>query len=744
MDSGRVYRVGRDQSNDIVIEHGSVSRHHCELRLADDGSVLLVDLDSMNGTAVRQNGAWEHVDKASVERDERILLGEIVTTVAALLMRAPKAPSAERPAAAPAPARSPRKIPKPTTPAFKPDRSENSNIMSRLIKSDWARLHRRSRNPKQIERDEPSICLPAFVSAADAAAAEAEGDLARLMRSPPSLLAKPAALPVRPDPSSGSSNARIVPPPPEPSLALGAAVVPPAVAVVPPAPSDGIAVPPRESPSLLIASRRTDPMFGAAASSPPPSARRARRRVLPAWLPRPSSPEFAKWAVVGSALLLMSGGAYATYLQYAPEPEARVARSWPAPGEEEKSPRIPAPSTPAAKPVSRPSMPEKPGDERKPEIARPAAPKTPETPRAAARPWQRSIEGTPDSVIAAAAPSGDGLCLAGTTSLSGGHEAWILRTDGEGQVRWQRRPGGPKRDGALAVTGSTDGGCVAAGYDSDETKLWIFKLDAKGVLAWSRSIPAGHSGRAVAILRTRDGGYAVAAHARPAADKPDRAFVLRLSPKGEIQWSKYAGKGESRAADLRETRDGGFVLAGFVRGRDERLALWAARLDRKGHTLWDKPFEGPGAPESARIDVARGTEFIIAAAMIGPKPAAGDAEPGAALRLIRIGEGGKLLWDQRHGGAARHVAGLVVMKGGLLVAGDAGDGQAELWLGQFDAGGRMMRESRLPAARGDRAAALAELANGRIVLVGTAALETAAKRGAGITFLDRDRQLAGR
>ena len=60
MDSGRVYRVGRDQTNDIVIEHGSVSRHHCELSLLDDGAVLLVDLDSMNGTAVRQSGQWEH------------------------------------------------------------------------------------------------------------------------------------------------------------------------------------------------------------------------------------------------------------------------------------------------------------------------------------------------------------------------------------------------------------------------------------------------------------------------------------------------------------------------------------------------------------------------------------------------------------------------------------------------------------------------------------------------------------
>ena len=695
MDSGRVYRVGRDQTNDIVIEHGSVSRHHCELRLDDDGAVLIVDLNSMNGTAVRQNGAWEHIEKATVERDERILLGEIVTTVAALLMRAPKT-APRRTAVAPATALfAPRKIPMPTAPA----RPEASGLVRRMIHSDWARLHRRSREPRG-PRDEPSICLPAFVSAI-----EAEGDPARLLRAPPSL-----ALPAGADDPA-------VPRAPGPADDAGPA---------PAAPADAISVPRRE-PSLLFRS--------AIASSPSPPTPRARRRILPAWLPRPSSPQFAKWAVVGSALLLMSGGAVA-YLRYAPGAETQtgaVLVETRASAEAERAPGAPPapPAPPATKPVARPS------EDKKPDLAKPAEPAA-----KSARPWQVSIEGTPDSAIAAAAPSGDGLCIAGVASLSGGREAWVIKTDAEGQVRWQRRPGGPKRDGALAVTAAGDGGCVAAGYDSDETRLWIFKLDAKGVLAWTRAVPAGHTGRAVAIVRTRDGGYAVAANAKAGAGKPDRAFVLRLSSKGEIRWSKYAGRGESRAADLRETPDGGFVVAGMARERgNPRLALWAARLDRKGRLRWEEHFGGPGMPASVRVDVARGREFIIAATMAAPQSAPGDGSPPAALRLMRIAADGDTIWDRRYP-SARRVAGLVLIRGGIIVAGDTGEAAPELWLAQFDVHGRGIRESRLPAAKGDRAAALAELGKGRLVLVGTAALDTAAQRGAGLIFLDRDRQLA--
>jgi len=61
--------VGRHASNDIQIDHPSVSRHHLEL-LLDDGNMWLIDLGSLNGTRV--NGrrvkqlALQHGDVVSV------------------------------------------------------------------------------------------------------------------------------------------------------------------------------------------------------------------------------------------------------------------------------------------------------------------------------------------------------------------------------------------------------------------------------------------------------------------------------------------------------------------------------------------------------------------------------------------------------------------------------------------------------------------------------------------------------
>jgi hypothetical protein len=67
-----VNRVGRDEQNDFPITHPSVSSHHCELILSNDG-VVLHDLDSTNGSFV--NG--QPVSEVWLEPGQRVRLGDV-------------------------------------------------------------------------------------------------------------------------------------------------------------------------------------------------------------------------------------------------------------------------------------------------------------------------------------------------------------------------------------------------------------------------------------------------------------------------------------------------------------------------------------------------------------------------------------------------------------------------------------------------------------------------------------------
>ncbi|MEE2645311.1 MAG: FHA domain-containing protein, partial [Myxococcota bacterium] len=46
-------RIGRTEENEITIPHSSISRHHAQLKRQDDGSYILSDSQSSNGTRAR-------------------------------------------------------------------------------------------------------------------------------------------------------------------------------------------------------------------------------------------------------------------------------------------------------------------------------------------------------------------------------------------------------------------------------------------------------------------------------------------------------------------------------------------------------------------------------------------------------------------------------------------------------------------------------------------------------------------
>ncbi|GIH70649.1 DUF1707 and FHA domain-containing protein [Sphaerimonospora thailandensis] len=73
------YVVGRGPACDLVLADLTVSRVHAELR-RDDGSWLLVDLGSMNGT--RLNG-WRLVGPARVRAGDEIAFGDSAFLVSA-------------------------------------------------------------------------------------------------------------------------------------------------------------------------------------------------------------------------------------------------------------------------------------------------------------------------------------------------------------------------------------------------------------------------------------------------------------------------------------------------------------------------------------------------------------------------------------------------------------------------------------------------------------------------------------
>lgn len=65
--------IGRDTTNDIVVEHLSLSRHHARITMVD-GEAVLTDLESKNGTVVNER----RIERAVLRHRDEIRLGDVL------------------------------------------------------------------------------------------------------------------------------------------------------------------------------------------------------------------------------------------------------------------------------------------------------------------------------------------------------------------------------------------------------------------------------------------------------------------------------------------------------------------------------------------------------------------------------------------------------------------------------------------------------------------------------------------
>jgi hypothetical protein len=81
----RRYRIGRAETNDVVLAEATVSREHAELTELGGGRFSIKDLGSTYGTSIRRGQDWDKIGEAELQQDTPLRLGEYQTTVAGLL-----------------------------------------------------------------------------------------------------------------------------------------------------------------------------------------------------------------------------------------------------------------------------------------------------------------------------------------------------------------------------------------------------------------------------------------------------------------------------------------------------------------------------------------------------------------------------------------------------------------------------------------------------------------------------------
>lgn len=153
----------------------------------------------------------------------------------------------------------------------------------------------------------------------------------------------------------------------------------------------------------------------------------------------------------------------------------------------------------------------------------------------------------------------------------------LVRTNALGETLWTRLFSGPVGPALRAVCETPDRGFLAVGFEFDtlqaQNALYLMRTDSNGALVWTRNISLPGAGtQAMALRETRDGGYIVAG----SIDWNDsaRIWLVKLDAGADTVWtSVVGGRGREQAVDVWQTADGGYVIAGTSDSPNDSILL---------------------------------------------------------------------------------------------------------------------------------------------------------------------------
>lgn len=147
-------------------------------------------------------------------------------------------------------------------------------------------------------------------------------------------------------------------------------------------------------------------------------------------------------------------------------------------------------------------------------------------------------------------------------------DVFFIKTDSLANPIFTKTYGYKGADWGNFMCETTDGGFVIGGsYSTDSTQLdidaYIIKTDANGDTLWTRAFGGTGNDYGQYILQTTDGGYILGGYTNSFGAGNYDAFLVKVNANGDTVFAKtFGGTGDDEANTVVQTADGGYILTG--------------------------------------------------------------------------------------------------------------------------------------------------------------------------------------
>jgi len=328
--------------------------------------------------------------------------------------------------------------------------------------------------------------------------------------------------------------------------------------------------------------------------------------------------------------------------------------------------------------------------------------------------WDRCVQQTSDG----------GYIVAGYTNSfgAGGYDILLIKTDANGNLQWAKTYGGTSdNDYAYSVQQTSDGGYIVTGitysFGAGGGDFFLIKTDANGNVSWAKTYGRTGEDRAYSVRQTSDGGYIVAGYTNSFGAGGIDIFLIKTDANGNVSWAKtYGGTGDDIARSVQQTSDGGYILAGetysFGAGG---IDIFLIKTDANGNVSWAKTYGGTGDDTARSVRQTSDGGYIVA----GYTNSFGAG--GRDIFLIKTDANGNVSWAKTYGGTGNDHAFSIqqTSDGGYIVAGETrsfGAGSWDVFLVKTDANGNIQWAKTYGGTNSDWAQSVQQTSDGGYIV----------------------------
>ncbi|MBK7380185.1 MAG: T9SS type A sorting domain-containing protein [Ignavibacteriales bacterium] len=191
----------------------------------------------------------------------------------------------------------------------------------------------------------------------------------------------------------------------------------------------------------------------------------------------------------------------------------------------------------------------------------------------------------------------NGFAIVGYTNSFGtdSFDVWLIKTDENGDTLWTKTYGGNDDDYGYDLKQTDDGGYILAGatssFGAGGFDFYLIRADSIGDTLWTKTFGGVNDDYGWSVDKTADGGFVIGGEKDAVPQKPD-AMIVKVDQSGQMLWEKLYGTTlEDGVYSIRQTNDGGYVLAGYLYlGMGGNVYGWLLKLDVLGDSVWSQLF----------------------------------------------------------------------------------------------------------------------------------------------------------